>query len=123
MKKIAGFVLLAGILLTGCGSDNDWVANVQAPAQYIGEQELPITIEIKEQGQPVTGLQVKAQFEMKKMDHGKVEAMFTDGGNGTYTGKVKLPMGGEWLVNVNMSNGKRTEEQTLQFKTERVEAK
>ncbi len=63
-------------------------------------------------GKPVTGVQVTAVFVMPAMpamgmgaEH--VSAKLTEGGNGSYQGRLQLPSGGTWQATVNVMHGAR----------------
>ncbi len=64
-----------------------------------------ITFEVLEGGQPVSGLEISALFEMNRMDHGHIEAVFTDIDDGVYTGEAAFAMSGEWIASVTASEG------------------
>ncbi len=123
MKRGWLAALFALLLLAGCGGGTDWSATLQAPPQFALGQELPLVLTVKADGKPVTGLVVKAQLEMKKMDHGTVEVVFAEKGEGVYEAKAKLPMGGDWVAVTEISDGKQTKELELPFAVEGVEAK
>ncbi|MBP1932457.1 FixH family protein [Ammoniphilus resinae] len=119
MKKIMGMILFLSLALTaGCSSTPHW--EIVMKTDYTYQQQLPLTIEINENSQPVEGLQVKATLEMEKMDHGEVDVTFEDQGNGQYIGQAALPMGGDWVAYIELTDGKQAMEQTqnLSFKEE-----
>jgi len=111
MKKWMGMLLFFSlVLIAGCGSTPHWEITMDTDYTYQGQ--LPLTIEINDNNQPIEGLQVKATLEMEKMDHGEVDITFDDQGNGQYVGQAALPMGGDWVAYIQLTNGKQTMEQT-----------
>ena len=55
---------------------------------------MPLVLEVKDHGKPVAGLVVKAVLEMKEMDHGQIEVLLHDNGDGIY--KRNLTTANEW---------------------------
>ena len=101
MKRIiiiAVMIATSLIMLSGCGSSPEF--EVETAPKYKDEVAYPITLKVTEDGEPVQGMDILATLEMAKMDHGIIEVNFTDVGDGTYSGEVELPMGGEWIANI-----------------------
>jgi hypothetical protein len=58
----------------------------------------------------VKGLKVAAQLSMTNMDHGSYDVKLVEGKNGTYSGKVNLPMGGKYEAAFTLEkDGKKAE--------------
>lgn len=109
-KNIVIIALFIIILFSGCSASNlDFT--VDTAPRYKADQSYPIVLKAIENGESISGLQLVATLEMARMDHGIIEVVFTDVGNGLYEGEVALPMGGEWIANiVAVKNGKEVEE-------------
>lgn len=101
-------LLLVLLVLTACASNPAYETSLVVPDQVAADQEVPLTLTVKENHQPVTGLTIAAHLEMKKMDHGSIDVTFTEKGNGEYVAPVKIPMGGEWVA-VTQINGSEQE--------------
>ncbi|UTR08901.1 FixH family protein [Evansella sp. LMS18] len=106
IRKSAGKLLLFTLLLVlaACNSSALEVSVIEQPVYEKGEYGV-ITFEVLESGQPVSGLEISALFEMNRMDHGHIEAVFTDSGDGVYTGEAAFAMSGEWIASVTASEG------------------
>lgn len=119
MKKlVAGFVLLL-VILAGCSSGSDVEVNLkQAPKYKVGESS-PVLIEVLQNGEPASGLEFIAYLEMAKMDHGTIELDFKDKGNGIYESSVELPMGGEWVANIEGEADGSAFEHVITFEVEK----
>ena len=107
MKKVFFFMLLF-IFMAGCGGTDTQYTVENSPSYKDGEPS-EIILSAEENGEAVTGLDMTGELEMEKMDHGLVEVSFTDIGDGTYSGDVELPMGGEWLMEL-LVDGEETGE-------------
>jgi nitrogen fixation protein FixH len=109
------------LILSGCSSSEQWQAAIKEKEVNFKEGEkIPLVLEIKDRGKPVAGLVVKAILEMKTMDHGQIEVVLHDNGDGIYKENVQLPMDGDWIADVNITNGKKKMESALSFKAERT---
>ncbi|WP_078592484.1 FixH family protein [Evansella clarkii] len=106
IRKSAGKLLLFTLLLVlaACNSSALEVSVIKQPVYEKGEYGV-ITFEVLEGGQPVSGLEISALFEMNRMDHGHIEAVFTDIDDGVYTGEAAFAMSGEWIASVTASEG------------------
>lgn len=122
MKRLLCFILmLVTVVFAGCSSAPAYQSSIQVPKSFAVGQEIPITLMVKQDNQPVTGLTVTAKLEMKKMDHGSVDVAFSEKGNGEYVANVQLPMGGEWIAVTQLKNGNNTVEQEIGFTVEGAE--
>lgn len=117
MRILMIITIFGSVFFTGCSSPN-WEASIQPPAKFIADQPIPLLVEIEENGKPVTGLQVKGELEMAKMDHGTVIVNFKEIDNGKYEGSVELPMNGKWNAIIEMKKGKISKEQTVTYEVE-----
>lgn len=59
------------------------------------------------------------KLKMKVMDHVQIEVLLHDNGNGIYQENFQLPMHGDWIADVNITNGKQKMEKAISFKAER----
>ncbi len=100
------------LLLGGCGAGGDWQGTIEPLTPYT-DQGVPFKLHIQEGGQGLSGLEIKAELEMKHMDHGSVPVSFADLGDGTYEAIGQLPMGGDWIAVVKATDGKRKKELIL----------
>ena len=106
MKKV--ILILALLFIAGCGGSNLTFSVDNNPTYKDGENtEIILTVE--DNGDKVSGLTLTGELEMEKMDHGVIEVSFADNGNGTYSGEVSLPMGGEWIMLVKNKDDEKTE--------------
>jgi hypothetical protein len=116
-------VLSVLLLLTACGSNTDWSASLEQQPVYVKGQPSQLAVRITDhEGQALNNLQVKATLEMVKMDHGSIEADLADRGDGVYAGNLELSMGGEWRAVLTLSDGSRTQEQTVTFQAKETKA-
>lgn len=100
-------------MLTSCGSSPEFKLNT-AP-KFKVDVTYPIILSATENGDAVTGLDIVVTLEMAKMDHGVIKVEFDDNGDGTYSGDVELPMGGEWIANVEAEQDGKTYDDMLTF--------
>ena len=110
---IFAITFLGLIMLTSCGSSPEF--KVDTAPKYKVDVTYPIILSATENGDAVTGLDIVATLEMAKMDHGVIKVEFDDNGDGTYTGEVELPMGGEWIANVEAEQDGKTYDDMLTF--------
>lgn len=116
MKKMLFFILMIlSIVFAGCSSKPAYQATIQVPEKFTAGQEIPISLQVKLDNQPATGLTVSAVLEMKKMNHGTVDVTFVEKGNGEYVANAKLPMGGEWIAVTQLKKDNNTVEQEIGF--------
>lgn len=119
MKKlIAGFMLLM-VLLAGCSSGSDFEVILKEAPKYKAGETYPVVIEVLKDGEPAAGLDFVAYLEMAKMDHGTIELNFEDKGNGIYESSVELPMGGEWIANIEGESDGSAFEHVITFEVEK----
>ena len=98
--------------ITGCGA-SEWETTITVGDTFHANRQLPLTLEVKENGERVKGLEVTAALEMKHMDHGSVEVLFQEQEDGTYLGLGDFPMAGEWEALVEISNNQKVVEQII----------
>lgn len=96
MKKRVFAILLLIAIITGCNSTPDYTVKVTKELYYVIDTEMPFEIKVTENNKAVKGLDVSAQLSMTNMDHGTYDVKLAEGKNGTYSGKVNLPMGGKY---------------------------
>lgn len=121
MKKIIAVILFSMVLLSGCGSPN-WQAKIEKSSQFENGKAVSVTVSVIDNGNPVSGLQIKGTLEMQKMDHGKIPVEFTEHGKGIYECTTKLPMGGDWVADLQMNKGNGRKEQVVNFKVGQAQA-
>lgn len=99
LKKLMIIVVMMLLFVVGCGGSEEFTLSVENdPYYHQGELTEIVLLAEDENGEPITGLSITGKLEMEKMDHGLIEVAFKDNGDGTYTGEVELPMGGEWIM-------------------------
>jgi nitrogen fixation protein FixH len=118
MRTIFIRVAILSLLVLSACSSPDWKATILPSTEFKTEQPILLTVEVMENGKPVTGLNVKGELEMVKMDHGTLEVDFKESGNGKYEGNSQLPMEGEWNAILEMTKGNITKEQTVTFEVQ-----
>lgn len=114
MKKLVGLILIFAITLSGCGGGNVDIVLKEAP-HYKDGVAYPIVLSVTEADEGIFGAEVMATLEMEKMDHGLIDIVFTDLGDGTYEGEVELSMAGEWIATVVVERDGKTYEEILTF--------
>lgn len=114
MKKLLGIFLVVGLFITGCGGSGFDVTIEETP-KYKEDIAYPIVLSVQDGEEAVTGLDMTASLEMARMDHGTIEVTFSDRGDGTYEGEVVLPMAGEWIANIVLTQDGKTYDDTLTF--------
>jgi hypothetical protein len=64
-------------------------------------------------GRPVTGARIELEGDMSHPGMAPVFGKATEGGEGHYSGRVDLPMGGDWviLMHVTLVGGRKIERQ------------
>lgn len=114
MKKwILMLNLLTFMIVTaGCSTNSDWLAYIE---QEPVNKDSALIISIKNGGNPVSDLDVIGIFEMTQMDHGVFEIPFVEQESGIYKAQLELPMLGEWISALTMSNGEETVHQIIEF--------
>jgi YtkA-like len=97
MKKwsILGVFLLV-ILLSACSSKPSWEVEITKGPVFLQDKASTFEIEITEDGEPIKGLEVTAEFTMVEMDHGTLEVTLDEGADGLYAGNAELPMAGKY---------------------------
>ncbi|MFP5107313.1 FixH family protein [Neobacillus sp. C211] len=102
--------LLLIALITGCSSGPDYKVTVTKDLYFVKDTALPFEIKVTENNKAVKGLDVAAQLSMTNMDHGSYDVKLVEGKNGTYSGKVNLPMGGKYEAAFTLEkDGKKAE--------------
>jgi transcriptional regulator of met regulon len=111
MKTRTMLVLLLLLsLITGCSSGPDYKIDVTKELYYQKDTAMPFELKVTDNKKSVKGLKVTAQLSMTNMDHGSYDVTFAEGKNGTYAGKVNLPMGGKYEAAFTLEkDGKKTE--------------
>ena len=108
-RIIFGFLLLIA-LITGCSSAPDYKVTVTKDLYFVKDTAMPFEIKVTENNKAVKGLKVAAQLSMTNMDHGSYDVKLVEGKNGTYSGKVNLPMGGKYEAAFTLEkDGKKAE--------------
>lgn len=115
MRKLFSILILLLILLTGCSSGSNYEFSIDTPPTYNGEKDSPIIFKVSEDGKPIEGLEIIANLEMAKMDHGEIHLNLQDKGNGLYESSVELPMAGEWIANIEVEKDGESFEKAIIF--------
>lgn len=110
MKRTLFAMLLLIAILAGCSSGQDYKIEVTKGLFMQKDTEMPFEIKVTDHEKSVKGLDVSAQLSMSNMDHGTYDVKLTEGKDGTYSGKIKLPMGGKYEAAFTLEkDGKKTE--------------
>ncbi|MFP5114307.1 FixH family protein [Bacillaceae bacterium C204] len=108
MVMIATLFLIA--MVTGCSSGPDYKVSVTKDLYFVKDTAMPFEVKVTENNKAVKGLDVSAQLSMTEMDHGSYDVKLVEGKNGTYSGKVNLPMGGKYEAAFTLEkDGQKTE--------------
>ncbi|SMQ58629.1 YtkA-like [Bacillus sp. OV166] len=108
--RIIFSLLLLIALITGCSSGPDYKVTVTKDLYFVKDTAMPFEIKVTENNKAVKGLDVSAQLSMTNMDHGSYNVKLVEGKNGTYSGKVNLPMGGKYEAAFTLEkDGKKAE--------------
>ncbi|MDF2787783.1 MAG: hypothetical protein K0S80_881 [Neobacillus sp.] len=122
MKKamrLTALLLLA--LLAGCSADPEYSIDITKPLYQQPDKEMPFEIQVNEKDESVTGLDVSAEFSMTNMDHGMTKVKLAEGEEGTYSGKVELPMPGKYeILFILEKDGEKTEK-VISYEVEKPE--
>jgi|SRR5690625_2804885 len=114
MKKVIAFLFAAMIFLVGCGASEVEVEMETLP-NYVDGETSPIELSVTENGEAAEGLEITGTLEMARMDHGIIEVVFEDNGDGIYGGEVELPMGGEWIMETQIDSDGSIQEEVITF--------
>jgi hypothetical protein len=118
---LLGSLLILLFALTACSPRPTWQAAMELAPVFTKDQPSTIAFKITDEaGQPVNNLQIKALFEMTKMDHGSIEADLQHSHDGLYQTKLNLNMSGLWQATLTMSDGISSTEETLSFETKEL---
>jgi hypothetical protein len=114
MKTRTMLVLLLLLsLITGCSSGPDYKIDVTKELYYQKDTTMPFELKVTDNKKAVKGLKVTAQLSMTNMDHGSYDVTFAEGKNGTYSGKVNLPMGGKYEAAFTLEKDGKTSEKVI----------
>lgn len=114
MKKINTVLFAVGLFLVGCGASEAEV-EVETVPTYVDGETSTIELYVTENGETAEGLEITSTLEMARMDHGMIEVLFEDNGNGIYSGEVELPMGGEWIMDTQIYLDGTVQEEVITF--------
>lgn len=114
MKRLVGFLVFISILLSACGGGKMDISVVEVP-KYKDGVSYPFVISVMKNDEGVNNLEIVATLEMARMDHGIIEVVFSEKGEGIYEGEVELPMAGEWIANVVITQDGKVTDETLVF--------
>ncbi|WP_262175746.1 FixH family protein [Saccharococcus sp. Marseille-Q5394] len=110
MKKSVVSLLFVVLLAAGCGSAKMDISIEETP-EFKNGTPSEMILKVMDDDIRIEGLSIVATLEMAKMDHGVIEVQFEDIGEGLYSAQVELPMGGEWIADVEVeSEGEQTKE-------------
>ena len=108
--RIIFAILLLVAVIAGCSSDPDYKVDVTKDLYFVKDTAMPFEVKVTENEKAVKGLDVSAHLAMTEMDHGSYDVKLEERKNGTYTGKVNLPMGGKYeAVFTLKKDGKKME--------------
>jgi cytochrome oxidase Cu insertion factor (SCO1/SenC/PrrC family) len=112
---ICAVLLLLTLIAAGCNS-NQLQIKLYAPKTFTPGQPFAMQFKILDSnGHPVTGAKVKANLNMKNMDHGTVNIPTQEIGNGMYVGQANLQMNGDWIATVNVEHNGKTFKEDKSF--------
>lgn len=111
-------LLLIG-LLTGCNAGPDYRVEVTKPIYF--QKAATVEVEITENDKAIQGLEVKAEFSMKNMDHGSSEIELTDVAEGKYSGKVDLSMAGKYEIVFTLEKDGEKTEKIIEYEVKKSE--
>lgn len=114
MKKWTLLVCFLSFLIVtvGCGTKESWSVQIEHEPEH---KDCSFMISIKNGETLVSNLEVVGVFEMARMDHGIIEIPFVEKQSGMYEAQLQLPMPGEWISTLSISNGEHTVEQFITF--------
>ncbi|MGG1675817.1 FixH family protein [Neobacillus sp. NRS-1170] len=111
MKRLIFPLLLLIAMLAGCSKGPEYKIEVTKNLYFHKDTALPFEIKVTDNKKAVKGLDVSAQLSMTNMDHGTYDVKLEEGKNGTYSGSVKLPMGGKYEAAFTLKkDGEKTED-------------
>lgn len=122
MKKAMRLTaLLLLMLLAGCSADPEYSIDITKPLYQQPDKEMPFEIQVNEKDEGVTGLDVSAEFSMTNMDHGMTKVKLAEGEEGTYSGKVELPMPGKYEILFILEKDGEQTEKVISYEVEKPE--
>lgn len=122
MNRILSFILLSLLLLlSACGTGEDWTVDFTEPLRYTKGAETEIEVKVVEGNEPVNDLNVRVHFEMTSMSHGSVNLKLEEQGDGVYSGAAEFPMAGEYAATFTMKKEGYTIEKVVEVEVEKVE--
>lgn len=117
MKKLILSILFTMLVISGCGPSQVKVVVDKVPG-FIKGEESNFILKVTEGDELKTGLSITATLEMAKMDHGVIEVSFEEVGKGYYKGEVTLPMGGDWIADIQIDSSDSLIEEVVTIKVE-----
>ncbi|WP_042354447.1 FixH family protein [Bacillus rubiinfantis] len=121
MKRTIVAWLLMFTVLVGCSAKPEYKLEVTKDIYVQQDKELPIEVKITEDNKPAQGLKVSAELSMANMDHGTTKVKFTEGKNGVYSGKAKLPMGGKYEAAFSLEKDGKTSEKVIDLNVKKAQ--
>lgn len=115
MRKLIALLVFVSLFTVACGGGGKFTVDVEEAPTYKDGESSPIVFSLSDGDELITGADMSATLEMARMDHGTIEVIFTDVGDGTYSGEVELPMAGEWIANVIINVDGKEVEKTVTF--------
>jgi hypothetical protein len=122
MKKgffIGLFLML--LLLTGCGTGDNWKPEFTKEIYFIKGAKSAVEIKVTEEGEPVTDLSAIVSFEMTKMNHGTVNLKLKESKDGLYSGEAVFPMAGDYVATFTLKKEGYTIEKQLEVNVKKSE--
>lgn len=102
------FLLIA--TLAGCITSPDYTVKLTKELYSQKDSKLPFEVKVMENKKAIKNLKVSVEFMMSNMDHGTYDVELAEGQEGTYSGKVALPMAGKYEAAFTIEqDGKKTE--------------
>ncbi|MGB8955259.1 MAG: FixH family protein [Tumebacillaceae bacterium] len=85
------------------------------PQAPVAHQDVELRLHVMEDGQAVENAKVTAFLEMEEMDHGENRLSLQEQSGGNYSGRTRLPMGGQWIAHVRVEQNGHTDTANLPF--------
>ncbi len=107
------------IFIAGCGSARNLTIKLSTPKTFTPGKIYAMQFSVVDkQGNPVKGAKVRADLNMKNMDHGTTPVTIEEIGDGKYIGTANLAMNGDWVASIKVEYQGKIIEDEKQFTVE-----
>ena len=117
MKKLILSILITMLVVSGCGASQIEIEVDKVP-DFVKGKESNFILKVTEGEELKTGLSITAKLEMAKMDHGVIEVSLEEVREGFYKGEVTLPMGGDWIADIQIDSSDGLVEEVVTLKVQ-----